>query len=289
MTYIASYYIVISMKKADIHKILRLTPIEKKVLNVFKKHSSILISDISTFSKLPRMTIYPALSSLKERGLIDYTRKGKRKYWFKESEDTIAHRLTEIASSMSKNIVEVRKDDSGFIIHRSLKSIYTIFERIAALNPGERLRGIQPTASMVNVIHNLKWEKELKPIQDAIREKGIVVEAVLQEDYYTTLYKEIYKDNPRRAKEHIQSFIGRATDMAYVTTNYLNANTELMMFRKVAFIVNWKDEVAIEIYNKDMLEFLTKLYELARGYGKKVDQNQYLKEFLEKQKVLATK
>jgi hypothetical protein len=228
------------------------------------------------------MTLYPVLNILKKRGLIDFVREGRRRYWSIESAESIATNLSNLASVTHKGTVQVAKENSGFIVHRDIKAVYSVFEKVARLKPGERVYGIQPTFSMLNVMKNLQWQKDLTPIQDAIREKGIIIEAVLQEDYYTSMYQYLAKKDPKNALNSLKSFIGRATDMVYVDKKYLHASSELMMFRNVAYLVNWKDGVSIEIHDKDMLDFLFRLYEVARGYGQKVDQNQYLRGLVKK-------
>ncbi len=261
---------------------LALTPKEIIILKTLEKSDTLLIADISKNSKIARMTLYPVLDDLKDRRLVNYRRAGKRKYWYMESEHHIAKELTNISSQISSEKVEVRKEKTGFIIHRNTKSLYSIFEEVAALNKGERVKVIQPTASALSVMNNLKWQEEIKPINEAIVKKGIVVEGLLQDDYYSAIYKSIYPVDPVRAKAHIQSFIGRATDMVFVPKEYLNVDSEFLMFRNKGFIINWNDEVAIEIQNKEMLNFLEQLFMLARGYGNKIDQNKYLTDFLTK-------
>ncbi len=270
----------------EIHKeladILQLSPKERGILKILSKQEQMLISDISKKADIPRMTLYPLLNKLKERGLISYKRSGKRKFWHVELPEKIAQTFTHLASSMTSEKVEIRKDATGFIIHRNIKSIYSIFEEVSRLHKGERVKVIQPTFSMLTSLNNLKWQEEIKPINEAIVKNGIVVEGLLQDNYYISLFNTISKVDPERARSHIKSFIGRATDMVFVPKEYLNIDSEFLMFRDKAFIINWKDEVAIEIQNNEIFTFLSELFALARGYGKKIDQNQYLKELLEK-------
>lgn len=269
-----------------IHKgltnILRLSDKEQDILNTLSKQKSLLISDISKNTNIPRMTLYPFLTKLKERGLINYRRLGKRKFWYIESSEKIANTLTNLASFFTSEKVTIKKEESGFTIHRNLKSIYSVFEEVSQLHKGERVKVIQPTNSALNAIRNLKVQEEIGPINQAIIDNGIIVEGLLQENYYTALYKKVHKENPQKAKEYIEGFIGRSADMVFIPKEYLNIDSEFLMFQDKAFIINWKDKVAIEIQNKDMINFFGELFDLARGYGKKIDQNQYLKNMMTK-------
>lgn len=262
--------------------LLGLSKQEQKVLTSLPTDGGINVSDISRASKTPRMSVYLALDSLRKRGLADYDRRGKRRYWKKQTDQAISKMLVDAAQSIydDPNRIEVKHgEDTGFVVLRGLEQLFTIFERIAAGHKGERLIGIQPTRSMAHVMQKLSLAK-IKPILDAIRNNKIIVEGLIREDYYPTLISLL------RSKEEkmvaIQSFIGRLTDMVLVNNQYLNSETELMMFKDVAFLVNWKDEVALEIRNGEMLNFMRECFELARGYGKKIDQNKYLRELQKK-------
>ena len=140
--------------------------------------------------------------------------------------------------------------------------------------------GIQSTTSIKDVLTKTSFKETWEPINKAIIDKGLIVEGLIREDYYTSTYLDLYKDDKEKQKTFLKSFIGRATDMVFVKNDFLNSSTDLMIFDNTAFLVNWKDEVAVEIKNQDMLEFLKEMFHLARGYGKKVDQNEYLKKLL---------
>lgn len=259
-------------------EVLKLNNHEQKVLSVLPIQAGVNVSDIARDSKVARMSVYLALNSLKSRGLVDYDRKGKRRFWKKLSDKDISKLIESSARQIYENKEKIEithGENTGFTVLKGLQNLFTIFERIAQGHKGERLLAIQPTVSMKNVVQKFPWST-LKPIQDAIRENKIIVEGLLREDYYPTFLSLL--KNPEEKKEAIQSFIGRLTDMVFVSNEYLNSETELMMFRDVAFLVNWKDEVALEIKNKEMLSFMKESFELARGYGKKVNQNEYLKQ-----------
>lgn len=261
--------------------LLKLNRHESKILSSLSTDEGMIVSEIADKSRIPRMSVYLALSSLKNRGLADYSRKGKRRFWTRLSNEKIFNLIDKTAKEIYNNHdkVEIKHGDSGFVVLRGLDNLFTIFERIANGHKGERLIGIQPTSSMKNVMNKLSWNT-LKPIQDAILKNKIIVQGLIREDYYPTFIS-LLKTKDKK-KEALQSFIGRLTDMVMVSNEYLNSESELMMFKDVAFLVSWKDEIAIEIKNKEMLSFMFECFELARGYGKKVNQNEYLKSLEEK-------
>jgi predicted transcriptional regulator len=262
--------------------LLNLSSHESRILAVLHESEPYSVSEVAKSSKVPRMSTYLALASLKGRGLIYSKIKGKRRFWLRHSEKEIAGTLNSLARNIHNEPerVEVKHSDlTGFTVLKGLPSLFTIFERISSGHKGSRLMGIQPTASLINVFKGVKPEK-LQPIQEGIKHNKIIVEGLLREDYYPTLMSLL--DTPDEKIRVLEAFLGRSTDMVFVSNEYLNSATELMMFQDVAFLVNWKDEVALEIQNKDMLEFMKELFALARGYGKKVHQEEYIKNLISK-------
>jgi predicted transcriptional regulator len=233
------------------YELLGLKAQERKILKYLTPDSNVSVSDISTDTNIPRMTVYLVLDSLKHRGLADYKRIGKRRFWNRLSDIEIARLVSELVRSVhdeSKSVEIRHNDQSQFVVSHGLKNLFSIFERIAKGHKGERLIGMQPTSSMKHVVKKLSWST-LLPIQQAIRDNKIIVEGMVREDYYPTLLSLLNSDEER--KSAIDSFSGRLNDMVFVSNEYLKSETELMMFKDVAFLVNWKDEVAVEIKNTE--------------------------------------
>ncbi|MEN9605046.1 MAG: Sugar-specific transcriptional regulator TrmB, partial [Candidatus Parcubacteria bacterium] len=65
--------------------ILNLSRLETTILKSLTKSPQLIIADIVRATRIPRMTLYPVLNILKKRGLIDFVREGRRRYWSIES------------------------------------------------------------------------------------------------------------------------------------------------------------------------------------------------------------
>ena len=271
------------MLNKETTNLLGLSKNEVKVLQFLKNNPDPrVISDISNEGKVPRMTLYLVLESLKNRGLVDYKRKGKRRFWYivdtKTFTSSVISALTEITGESE---VSVTANNSGFTIYRGIDSLYKSWDSLKDLPPHTRVYGIQPTASIKLSVKKLDW-KRIKPLQENILNKPIIIDGVLPEDYYPT-YVKLFAHDKKLQKTSLESFIGRGTDMTFVDEKYFkDSETELLILPTVAYLTDWKNEVSIEIKNPVMLGFLRQLYELAKGYGRKVDQNAYIKELIEK-------
>lgn len=262
---------------------LALTSNETKLYEFLKKQPGSDVADMSRGTHIPRMSVYLSLTSLKKRGLIDYSRKGKRRYWQTVDDKTFVARVIDIARSLT-DTHEIRVDikDTGFAILHGIEALHKVWKNLEDLPRNTRVQAIQPTASIKHALEKLDWQEKIKPLQENILKKSIIIDGVLPEDYYTYMMK-YYEKDPKLQKQMLESFIGRSTDMTFVSEKYFkNAESELIILPDVAYLVDWKNEVAVEIRNSIMLTFLRELYELAKGYGKKVNQNIYLKELQQK-------
>jgi hypothetical protein len=264
----------------DFASLLALSKKERAVLEILNEDPLLKVASISRDTKISRMTLYPILQSLKNRRLVEYKRVGKRKFWTLTNKQLISDILWDCIQNFDerKNI-QIRSGDSGFSIIRGTKNLINIWERAVDIYKENRIYGIQPTASLVSILSKVNWQEIMSPINNAILKKGLIVEGLTREDYINTYINHFKGDKDFQVKI-LKSLLGRKTDMALVSNEYLNYPVDFMMFENKGFIINWKDEVAIEIDNTDMLGFLKELFDLARGYGKHVDQNAYVSKLL---------
>lgn len=263
--------------------LLGLTKTETKILKLLKNRSEpMVVSDISRDGKIPRMSVYLGLNSLKRRGITDYKRKGKRRFWYMVDTKTFTSSVISALTSLTgANEIGISSNNSDFTIYHGIDGLYKSWESLKDLPPYTRVYGIQPTDSIKLSIKKLDW-KRIKPLNENILNKPIIIDGVLPEDYYPT-YIKLFAHDKKTQKSSLKSFIGRGTDMTFIDEKYFKGSeTELLILPSVAYLTDWKNEVSIEIKNTVMLAFLRQLYELAKGHGRKVDQNAYIKDLLEK-------
>ena len=241
------------------------------------------ISELATLTKFPRTTLYTALASLKKRGFITTHAKGRSVIVSPLPERDMSLLLTQGALSFTKGgnmrIAHKEKNNSGFTVIYGKNAMLKVWESLAERKT-KRVYAIQPSRSLLNTIKLFK-PGEFIPLNTAIKKNKVIVDAIMREDGLPT-YLNFHKDNPKIQKEILESFAGRMADTTLVKNSYLNNNAELLVTPRSAFLMNWENQVGIEIENKDMIELLKELFELAKGYGKKIDFNEYIKNYLEK-------
>jgi DNA-binding transcriptional ArsR family regulator len=260
---------------------LRLSKNEVKVSEYLKTHSGTQVADISRGIRMPRMTVYLALDSLKARGLADYFRKGKRRFWsIAEGSKLVADIMSSAYSLTDTNEIRINAKNSGFAIHQGLNGMYRVWKELQKLAPNSRVYGIQPTGAMRYALKRLDWQEKIAPLQENILKKPIIIDGVLPEDYYP-FFAQHYSYDKKLQRKMLESFLGRGTDMTFMSDQYFkDAESELIILPNVAYLSDWKNEVSIEIRNPAMLLFLKELYDLAKGYGRKVNQEEYIKKMI---------
>lgn len=245
-------------------RLLSLSKNEIKVLKILKKESGLNVASLHNKTNVPRMTVYLALSSLKKRGPIEYNRIGKRKYW------KIVDKETTSTTLFGK---------SDFSIIENLENLWGIWSEAINTHKGSRIYGIQPTESLKEILSKSSLEERITPINKLITKNKLIIEGLIKEDYIPT-YLKYFKGDKNKQRKVLQDLQDRSADMVYIDNRYFNNPVDFMMFNNKAFLINWRTETALEIRNMDMLLFLKELFDMARGYGKKVDQGGYIREQL---------
>ncbi len=268
----------------DFISLLNLSKNEQRVFNLLRTTpAGVSVATITRSTKIPRMTVYLTLETLEKRQLISPIKKGKRTLWVIQSAHDISHRLTTAIQALgTETALQVGVNNSGFTILYGIKGIMKSWESLQSLKPYTRVLGIQPTHSLQYSLGKLKWESTLRKLQENIRDKPVIIDGVLPEGYYEYIAQHFAYD-PKLQKKMLHSFLGRATDMTFISKKYFQDNaSELFILPDVAYLTDWKSEVSIEIRNPIMRDFLIELYGLAKGYGKHVDQNAHIAKLIEK-------
>lgn len=292
----------------QVASLLRLNKTEQHVFNTLHKtHYSVdrfnidktekpgkRVAELVKELRLPRMTCHDALMSLKERGLTLEKRIGKEKYYSIIDSDKIVdtvRSLFAVEKTIPKTLAvgsNPEQPESSQIIKgeisifTGLDNCHAVWRKIADLEKGDRLISIQPNSSLQATMDKLGI-KSLYPSNDALNSKGIISEFLVHTTCYEVVYNLIKREAGHDfAMREFDKFVDRTAEISLIDTKYLTQPTELFFMHNSAYLVNWKDEVAIEIQNKVMRDFLFELYELAKGYGKKINQSAYAREFIAK-------
>ena len=234
-------------------EVLGLKKKELRVLNCLKEPLS--VAEIVRETNIPRMTIYSVIERLQERKLITFEKRGYQKYW---------------RSTLAENVTG-KLNSSGFVVYEGAKSLSGLYRRIVEESKGDRFYFIEPNRSSIAVHGKMSYE-DLLAINNAVREKKIVADGILQDNWLTytlTSWRKKGKD----VRLFLNSFSDRMYNAHVIPAELLDFGSELYIFKGVALLINWRDEVALEIRNKEMVAFLRQMFELLKHFCKKVDVN----------------
>ncbi|HEV7449397.1 MAG TPA: hypothetical protein VGP13_02570 [Candidatus Paceibacterota bacterium] len=211
------------------------------------------------------------LDSLKKRGLAESHKQGKRHVWLKAPQGIIEQDILMSAESLGLSMVGLSLP--GFSLIRGAdKLTETLYTLLESLPRNGQFSGIQPTRSGLVSTDKIGPETIVK-INELIKERGIVVRGVLEEDFVEQLHGKF-------GREWLKSFAGRLTHTSVVPNGYLQYDADLYIIGESAMLANWKDEVGVVIENKDTVILLKSLYQFMHDSGRRLDNNELAKQIL---------
>lgn len=257
-------------------KLLRLKKAEQKVLAVLSSEPK-TPTEIVGLSKLPRATVYLALSTLFQRGLIHSTIQKGRRYWLEESAQKLESGLSQTLKSL-RHLTQVdqleikHKDDTSVVIHRGAKAMNEVILRAINLNEGERVQVFQdsrPDDGWVRVI----GIKNILKINALLKKRHIIGESIIPETYFSRLV-------PYLGKKWAISYVDRINIVYMLPERYFLSLAEIITFRDRALIIHMGDEIAVEIKNPQILLLIKSMLEVLKESGRKVNMHEEIKKYL---------
>ncbi|MBP9701953.1 MAG: hypothetical protein KBD47_03185 [Candidatus Pacebacteria bacterium] len=261
-------------------------------LNLNETEIDILTSleQVKTFQEvahtidIPRTTVAFITKRLIHRNLVLPVKNGKRFRYIAITEEQLRSNLLSVigeiestASERKGSQVKISKE-SEFTVYAGIKEIIPAHERIASLNVDQRIYAIQPNKSWIN-LHKKLSAAELIRFNESIKKNRIILEGILQENAYK-LYGIFFKKDPKALRAIVESFTGRMADYGTVPERFFDYHAEIWIFKSTVMIINWEEEVAIEIINQNITGFVKDMFEIVKNNSKKIDHNQAMRDIL---------
>ncbi len=270
-------------------KLLGLTKKERKLLSILDETPR-TVSDLARKSKLNRTGLYTPLKQLHRRGLISRVKVGRRFNW----QAVPPERLRDLLFDLTQNHTPANKEASSpvssqeigiiasqfsqYKIYRGRDKLISIYRELAKLPKNTRLFGIQPNLSVDSSFRQAP-AKLMTEINQAIKKRGIIVEAILSEDFLSEYIKTMKKKR-LDVEVILESFGRRRTVTTYVPSELMDFDSELIFFSDTVLITNWSELTAVIIKNRQIVGIFRTLFELAKSAGNRVDQNPKIEELL---------
>jgi DNA-binding MarR family transcriptional regulator len=265
-------------------KILSLDKSETAILKVLNTAKS--VQDIARDSQVSRTGIVYCLKKLFSKGLISTVRFGKRKLYVTITDSQLANNLQRVVDEIKlgekdKKGVRIKTaKENEFIIHVGVKEIIPAYERIASSCKNERIKAIQHHDSWNELLKKLP-PKQLIKFNQTLVDNHIILDGILNDGAYDSYVRELQNNKTEDFKESIESLTGRMADYSYFADNFFKYNAEIWFFKTTTLIINWHEEVAIEITNSSMTNFLKDMFEFVKSGCRKINHNETMNKVLE--------
>lgn len=240
------------------------------------------MSELVHASGLPRMTIYSIMDRLSKRGLVTTNTVGARKKYSALPSRHAFNKLADIAELFSlekfphnKKVNSEHGKYTGFTTYSGAQHLSSLYRKIVEENARGRFYFIVPNKAAVSEHGKIAYE-DLIAINKKVKSKNIIADGILEENwipYNLARWKKRGEDE----REFLRAFEDRMYNVTVVPSGLLNTAAEIYVFKNVALLINWEDEVAVEIRNDVMVEFLKNLIALLKSLGTKIDLNEMVR------------
>lgn len=260
----------------DINSILKLTRHEQKVLAVLSnvpKRPSFVVKG----SGVPNATAYLAFSSLSKRGLAKKQTINGKTFWKTASTTKLEEDFSQIINSLKHikdaSTFEIKhKENTSIIIHRGDNAIRKVILGALTLHSNERFSIFQSSNRNDGWVRIFGLKSILK-VNQALRDKKIIGESFIPEDYFSKLI-------PYLGKEWAESYIDRMNIVYLLPNEFFPSHAEILLFRDKAILFHVSGEIAVEIKNKQILLMIKMIFEYLKTTAKKIDPQEFLKQSL---------
>lgn len=262
----------------EIREILRGLGITKKegeillALYVTKRST---VAELARQSKMPRTTIYTALTSLFEKQIVIRAKVGKRELWEAVSPKQLLAMKQEHITSLKAIIPDLEAlttaieitEKSTIIQYKGLRGLQKVYDMILGLGKGERVLGFEGGCSSVDKMkilpraYSRTWQAEVK-------RKGIVLEVVVSDSLLDVI--------KNASLEMLDATKGRASIAYTLPDDVMNFQSDILVFGHHVAIISPKQLTAVVITDYVASIAFKQLISIACVVGKKIDLNAYI-------------
>lgn len=261
-------------------KVLNLTNDESSVLKALEV-GHVSMTDLASITKIPRTTLYTTIKTLKSRRFVEkYKIKNKTIISLVDKSKIDSILFTESTHQKTENEEWLKSPD--FKIIHGLENLIGVYEKITS-QKNQRMHAIQPTSSMLAAIKKVKPEK-LVELNELVKNNKIVFDAIIHQNYMSKYMDTYLKENDHKQTQEklLKSLEKRMSEMSIINNDYLNAGSEIYFTDSRLFILNWEDEVAISIENKEIINLIKGLFDFAKNHSVKVNYHELIAKHLER-------
>lgn len=223
------------------------------------------ITEIRLECKLPRMTVHYALQRFLRRGIVERIKRNKRFLYFRVPSEKLFSRLFLNQPNLLPESFSIPlTKEAGIAVYHGKNSIYALYERICNENANKRLHTIQTTISTKQIYQQYDLVA-IDAIHELMKENNIIVEDIVEEDMFDFVFEKFKKNFPNVMK----TFLDRTLVTYVLPKNFISFTNDIILFKDVVVFINWVNQQAIEIRNKELIVMHFNFYDLLKQYSKR--------------------
>lgn len=256
-------------------KLLALSKKENRILNFLNGIQYSTVTDVAIETKIPRTTVHFLLNKLAKRGLVERISVKDHYEWKFLSKIDFSQKLRRLLSSFENKtdiLGGVEGRGIGVEVYSGKERIKEIYKNILKVGSNERVYVIQGNKSAKRALEKIKKEYFFD-FHKAFKKKDIIMEGVMGEG---TL--EIFK---RLTTKELESHADRLIIAHIVPDQFIDFDTDIIIYGHYVFIVNFEEEIALFIKNHSIVQALKSLLAFMQANSKKIDINAYIKQIIE--------
>jgi DNA-binding Lrp family transcriptional regulator len=259
-------------------QVLGLSDKEKKVYDALSVDEPQSVTKVGKEAGIPRMTAHYALQRFLERGLAERIKRDNQFLYTKVSFAELAKDVLLPEGEISSGALSVPVgEEVDLVVYKGFEEILQMYEKISANHPHKRLKTIQTTASTDHIYANFSIER-LDEVHKIMNEHDIIVEDVVEKDFFAPMYKH-YPDDFKAAAE---SFLGRTTVTYALPENYIDFTTDMAIFDDLVVFIDWAKPVAIVVRTDQIVAMCLSFYGILKSKAEKIQFRELAKPYLEK-------
>ncbi len=245
--------------------LLDLSSCERKILSSVSLPGT--LAEISRRLSLSRSTVEYNLKKLYKNKLIVFSMHGKRRIYSLRVEKGFT-----LNTRPPSPILKF----GPITLYTGVKAIETLWQEVAKESNESRLTGIQPRKSFREAIKRSSKET-VSGVSQTITDKRFIIDAIVHEDLAKSIFMEY---EGKEAKSIAKVFTGRLEDMVKVDSNFLDEKAEMFIIGNFSFFIDWFNEIAIKIENRNINSLLNSIYRATKAYGKRYEQGRYIEKLI---------
>lgn len=237
---------------------LLLTENEKTILDLLQKRGGLSFTEISSYSDIPRTTLYKPIRDLEKRSFIRTEKRGR---------DRLVFIKKEIKNRQSESPKE-------FTILNEKEYLHVMYD-VPHIKNGDRVFWLQPSLALKSILKS-EHISLITNLNKKILQSKCIMDGILEIDYYDVYMRMVGELNFKKA---VKSLLGRPYEI-HMSRKPFEDKKEIIIFPTYAIAFDWQSKTGIKSESRVFIDLCKTYFDSIKKESKKIDVSELLKSFL---------